>query len=222
LARFKEVLYQAQEQAQALFILGDLFEYWAGDDDLNSPAVRPVLHLLSESKYNGLDIYFQHGNRDFLLGTQAAEYAGLKLLADECLVEAGGQRILLLHGDTLCTDDTLYQQFRRQVRDLIWQADFLSKPLSERHAIITHLREHSEDRKSRMAQSIMDVNPAAVLEVLQRHNANTLIHGHTHRPGRHQLATGAVRWVLSDWEYDEEPIRGGVLTSTELFYSNRI
>ncbi len=220
LAQFKQVLHQAQVQTDALFILGDLFEYWAGDDDLGSATVAPVLTSLTESTGAGLPVYFQHGNRDFLFGTKAADYAGLSLLAEECVIEVGEQRLLLMHGDTLCTDDVEYQQFRRQVRDSGWQTVFLSKPLSERHAIITHLREQSEDRKGRISESIMDVNPAAVHAVMKRHEVKTLVHGHTHRPARHDLGDGAVRWVLPDWEYDEMPTRGGVLTSTDLFESN--
>ena len=218
-ARFKQVLHDAQLKANALFILGDLFEYWAGDDDLGSPSVAPVLNALAETTGAGLPVYFQHGNRDFLFGTKAAGYAGLSLLAEECVIEVGEQRLLLMHGDTLCTDDVEYQQFRRQVRDPGWQAVFLSKPLTERHAIIARLREQSEDRKARMPESIMDVNPAAVQAVMQRHDVKILVHGHTHRPARHELADGALRWVLPDWEYDETPTRGGVLTSTDLFES---
>ncbi len=220
LTQFKQVLHQAQVQTDALFILGDLFEYWAGDDDLGSEAVAPVLKALAATTRCGLPIYFQHGNRDFLFGAKAAEHTRLNLLADECVIELGKQRVLLMHGDTLCTDDVEYQQFRRQVRAPGWQAVFLSKPLNERHAMIARLREQSEDRKARMSESIMDVNTAAVHAVMKRHEVKTLVHGHTHRPARHDLGDGAVRWVLSDWEYDETPTRGGVLTSTDLFESN--
>ena len=220
--QFEQVLHEAQMQADALFILGDLFEYWAGDDDLESSAVSPVLKVLAAATNSGLPIYFQHGNRDFLFGVKAAEYTGLSLLADECVIELGQQRVLLMHGDTLCTDDLEYQQFRQQVRDPGWQAVFLSKPLNERHATIARLRAHSEDRKARMAESIMDVNPAAVQAVMQRHHVNTLVHGHTHRPARHIQPDASIRWVLPDWEYDEMPICGGVLTSTDLFESNLV
>ncbi len=222
LARFQQVLHDASLKADALFILGDLFEYWAGDDDLDAPAVAPVLCALADTTRLGLPIYFQHGNRDFLLGPKAAAYAGLDLLADECVIETGEQRLLVLHGDSLCTDDWEYQQFRHQVRDSAWQAIFLSKPLSERHAIIARLREHSEGRKARMAESIMDVNQAAVQAVMQRHQVKTLVHGHTHRPARHVLADGTVRWVLPDWEYDEAPTRGGVLTRADLFPPHQV
>lgn len=217
LTQFKHVLHEATRNADALFILGDLFEYWAGDDDQFAPAVAPAMHALANAARQGLTLYFMHGNRDFLLGPDAATHAGLTLLADECLIEIGSQQVLAMHGDSLCTDDVEYQAFRRQVRDPGWQAVFLSKPLAERHQIIAQLRAQSEDRKARMAQYIMDVNATAVAQVLARHHVQCLVHGHTHRPARHALPSGAYRWVLPDWEYDNKPTRGGVLTSEELF-----
>lgn len=207
--KFLSCLDQAVQQTDALFILGDLFEYWAGDDDIDAPGLAPIVHALSETTRTGLPIYFLPGNRDFLLGQHAAHAMNLRLLADECVLEIGREKYLLMHGDTLCTDDLAYQQFRKQVRDPGWQAVFLAKPLIERHALIAQMRTQSDEQKSRLPSSIMDVNSNAVEQALGRHSVNTLIHGHTHRPAIHQLKAGQMRYVLADWEFDELPHRGG-------------
>jgi UDP-2,3-diacylglucosamine hydrolase len=201
-SRFVELLQQATSQADALFVLGDLFEYWAGDDDLENFALTDVVAALKSATASGLQIYIMHGNRDFLLGNAFAQATGCTLLADECLLEIGLQRVLLMHGDSLCTDDVEYQRFRAQVRNPAYQENFLSQPLEARHALIARMRAASEDKKARAAMSIMDVNSQAVEDAMNRHAVGMLIHGHTHRPDHHVLNNGRLRWVLPDWDHD--------------------
>jgi len=194
-------------QASALYILGDLFEYWAGDDDdppLNG-LVADALRALAES---GVHVYFIAGNRDFLLGEQFAAQAGLTLLPDPSeIVLDDRATVLVSHGDALCTDDTAYQQYRAQVRDDAWQRRFLARPLVERKAFIEDLRQRSTLAKRDKPIEIMDVNADAVARMLRQYDYPTLIHGHTHRPARHlHLIDGkhCERWVLSDW-HDDAP-----------------
>lgn len=191
-------------QANALYILGDLFEYWAGDDD-DSPLGRLVAEQLGSLSENGTRVYFLAGNRDFLLGRRFAERAGLKLLVDPTLIEIDGSRILLSHGDELCTDDISYQTYRKEVRAPAWCQGFLDKPLAERKQFIEQVRQKSEIAKSGKRPEIMDVNPDAVAALLRGHDFPTLIHGHTHRPARHVHIVDdkhCERWVLADW-HDE-------------------
>lgn len=189
--------------ARALYVLGDLFEYWAGDDDLDDPHHRQVcaaFHALAES---GTPVALIHGNRDFLLGEKFAHAAGMALLNDPFVTEIHGRRVLLTHGDTLCTDDIEYQKFRQQVRDPAWQQAFLAQPLAARKTQIEALRMRSETEKSHKSEAIMDVNQEAVLELLRRYgHPEFLIHGHTHRPGKHVIEDDGhtcTRWVLGDW-----------------------
>jgi len=191
--------------AEALYILGDLFEYWAGDDDLTDPFNQQVctaLRALSGSGEHGVPLFFMAGNRDFLIGEAFAKAAGLTLLPDPTLINLAGKPTLLMHGDTLCTDDASYQHFRQQVRTLEWQATFLAQPLSARKAQIEAMRRESEVQKSIKAMEIMDVNAEAVAEALRAHGYARLIHGHTHRAAHHTLTVDGrqcERWVLSDW-----------------------
>lgn len=188
-------------KAEALYILGDFFEYWAGDDDLaqHSTIIAALRHLAAQ----GTDIYFMHGNRDFLIGEAFAAAAGLQLLPDPTLLNLYGKRVLLSHGDALCTDDVAYQAFRQQVRSSAWQAQFLQQDLSVRKAQIEALRQRSEQEKSTKQQAIMDVNAEAVTQLLRDFAyPELLIHGHTHRPDHHALQVDghdSVRWVLGDW-----------------------
>jgi len=189
--------------AHALYVLGDLFEYWAGDDDLDDPyhlQVAEALHTLAES---GTAVGIMHGNRDFLLGSAFAARSGATLLDDPLEVPFHGHRVLLTHGDTLCTDDIAYQQFRRQVRNPATQQVFLAQPLAARKAQIEGYRSRSEMEKSIKPEAIMDVNPQAVLDLLRSHDyPELLIHGHTHRPGTHLIEVDGhrcTRWVLGDW-----------------------
>ena len=180
-----------------LFLLGDIFEAWIGDDD-NSDLARRFAHALGALAQRGTRIFFTPGNRDFLLGSDYLSQFGGRRLEDEVCVEVAGSQALLMHGDTLCTDDTDYLKFRALVHSPQWQAEMLSKPLEERRELARQLRAMSMDAASNKAEDIMDVNELAVEDALQRHGVNRLVHGHTHRPRRHRLAD-AERIVLGDW-----------------------
>lgn len=206
-AVFEAFLRGPCRQAKALYILGDLFEYWAGDDDADAPLNRRVAAALAREAERGLAIYFMAGNRDFLLGPAYARQAGMTLLPDPSEAVLDGQRLLLMHGDSLCTDDAPYQAYRRQVRDPAYQAGFLAQPLAARHAFIEQLRQKSEAAKQEKAAEIMDVNAEAVAAVFRKHGFPILIQGHTHRPAHHRLEVdgrACERWVLADW-HDSAP-----------------
>ncbi|TAK89428.1 MAG: UDP-2,3-diacylglucosamine diphosphatase [Burkholderiaceae bacterium] len=214
LARFTEFLRTLPARADALFILGDLFEYWAGDDDAGRGINRAVIAALKQTRDAGVQIYLQHGNRDFLLGQNFAQESGVTLLPETVLLHSAHEPVLLLHGDTLCTDDIAYQTFRTQVRDPHWQQNFLAQPLTQRLAHIDMLRQRSQQEKQTKAMAIMDVNPKAVLRALQEAGCRKMIHGHTHRPATHRWEQDGQhyeRWVLSDWEFDHAPTRGNAL-----------
>lgn len=201
-ARFLAFLDGPARTAAGLTILGDLFEYWAGDDDLADPFNQHIVTALRALADSGVPVSFMAGNRDFLIGADFAAATGLALLPDPCVREIAGTRTLLTHGDTLCTDDDEYQQFRRHVRDPAWQDAFLARPLVERKAEITALRQRSEQEKSIKPLALMDVNSAAVASALHTHDVQALIHGHTHRQALHtQEVDGHAcqRWVLGDW-----------------------
>jgi UDP-2,3-diacylglucosamine hydrolase len=211
--------YMASTPADALFILGDLFEVWVGDDitaaadDLDAAFARQCQKILLATSAR-LPVYFMHGNRDFLLGENFARSCGLTLLPDPTVLDFDGQRCLLSHGDALCLGDVDYQQFRLQVRNPTWQTDFLAKPLAERQAIARGLRAQSESLKASGA-SCADVDAEAAISWLRANQASTLIHGHTHRPKDHVLEAGAQpalrRLVLSDWDAAAQPQRLEVL-----------
>jgi UDP-2,3-diacylglucosamine hydrolase len=199
---FFSFLEAASHQAEALYILGDLFESWIGDDDLQSPLNRQVADALMQLSSRGVACFFLHGNRDFLVAGDFAAASGLGLLPDPSLIDLYGQPTLLMHGDTLCTDDIAYQAFRRQVRDPAWQSEFLARPFGVRKAVAVQLREKSEQQKQIKAAEIMDVNLEAVANTFRRFDYPRLIHGHTHRPARHvHTVDGETceRWVLPDW-----------------------
>lgn len=192
----------AAARNEALFILGDLFEYWIGDDDLADPFNAQVCKMLSDLAGHGTAIFFIAGNRDFLIGEAFARAAGMKLLNDGTEVGVRGTPTLLMHGDTLCVDDVAYQQFRQMVRGRQWQEQFLARPLAERRAEVASLRRRSAAAIETKSAEIMDANAVAIRSALKAHRCARLIHGHTHRPGREdiQLESGrAERWVLSDW-----------------------
>jgi UDP-2,3-diacylglucosamine hydrolase len=187
--------------ADALYILGDLFEYWLGDDVPPGCAKQVAGALLSLVK-GGVPCFLMHGNRDFLLGESFAEQSGVQLLPEEYIADLYGEPVLLMHGDTLCIDDVSYQQFRKMVRNPAWQSDFLSKSPGERLQIARQARDESSVHKSKVGMAIMDVNPTAVGAAFKRHNVSRMIHGHTHRPATHQLeanGTSVERIVLGDW-----------------------
>lgn len=210
----------ASAQADALVILGDFFEVWAGDDLLNDKTPSAdgelwrscvdILHRYSLQR----PLFFMHGNRDFLVGTHALDATGMTLLNDPTVLELQGQRYLLSHGDALCLADTDYQAFRKLVRSPAWQADFLARSLTERLAITRDLRERSEAKKQAVGSdptTWADVDATAARNWLQSAKARTLIHGHTHRPAEHDLGEGLERWVLSDWDASASPPRAQVL-----------
>jgi UDP-2,3-diacylglucosamine hydrolase len=187
--------------ASALYILGDLFEAWVGDDDDGDLAVR-VGAALRQVRDAGVPIRFIRGNRDFLLHQDYAERAGVSLLPDPCVITLGGEATLLLHGDLLCTDDTAYLAFRRQVRDLTWQQDFLSQPLAARQAFAQQARSASQARQRGMSLEIGDATQRAVEEMFRLYGVRRMIHGHTHRPALHAIdvdGRACQRIVLGDW-----------------------
>ena len=190
-------------EARALYVLGDLFEYWAGDDDLADPYHAQVCAAFKHLADSGVPVALIHGNRDFLLGEAYAHASGMAILHDPTLLEMHGRRVLLTHGDELCTDDVEYQKFRAQVRDNRWQEAFLAQPLAARKSQIEALRKRSESEKSYKSEAIMDVNAGAVIQLVRRFDhPDLLIHGHTHRPGMHEILDGGrrtVRHVLADW-----------------------
>ena len=189
-------------KAEALYILGDLFEYWIGDDDIEHGLNRQVADALAELSRSGTRLFFMHGNRDFLIGERFASEAGLTLLSDPTHVDLYGMPVLLMHGDTLCTDDVDYQRFRAMVRATEWQRAFLAKPLEERRKDVEEYRRRSEHAKQEKSIEIMDVAPRTIEDTLRKSGASILIHGHTHRPAHHQPEVDRVRrdrWVLPDW-----------------------
>jgi len=199
---FFDFLQSAARKADQLYILGDFFEYWAGDDDIEDPFNRSIVSALAALTSSGVAVYLMHGNRDFLIGEAFCQASGARLLSDPSLIELNGARTLLMHGDTLCTDDVEYQNFRKQVRDPRWQRQFLSQPLEQRKAIIADLRRRSETEKQMKSIDIMDVTPASVEAALREHTYPRLIHGHTHRPALHHHQVDGKeceRWVLTDW-----------------------
>ena len=190
--------------AEALYVLGDLFEYWAGDDDFDDPLNARVAEGFAARASDGTRVYFMHGNRDLLVGKNFAQRADAMLLDDPTVVDLYGTPTLLMHGDTLCTDDIAYQQFRAYARNPQNQARFLAQPLAARRAEMQNLRARSESAKAGKTAEIMDVNAGAVDQALRNAGYPRLIHGHTHRPGRHlHVVDGHTceRWVLADW-YD--------------------
>ncbi len=188
-------------RADALYILGDLFEVWVGDDDPNTH-YAVIKQALRELVDNGVTTYFMHGNRDFMIGNVFARETGVRILSDPYPVDFYGDKVLLSHGDALCIDDVQYQNARRITRDPEWQAMMLAKPLAERLTIAKHLRAESIAHGATIDQSITDVNQDEVLRVVRDHGVDVLLHGHTHRPAVHAIDLGdrvAKRIVLGDW-----------------------
>jgi len=207
-ALFLDFLARQAGRADACYILGDLFEAWIGDDD-DAELGRRVAGALRALADSGVSVHFLHGNRDFLIGERFAAAAGVRLLPESEAINLYGEPVLLLHGDTLCTDDTDYQAFRAQVRDPAWQARLLELPLAQRRALAGQLRETSQQATQLKETAITDVNLEAVDGALRARGIRRMIHGHTHRPAIHEwMLDGqpARRAVLGDW-YD----RGSVL-----------
>jgi len=210
-AQFERFLAEIAPGADALYILGDLFEYWVGDDGLALPFFGRAAAALRGAATR-LPVHFMHGNRDFMVASGFSRATGIEILDDPTIVDLYGTRTLLMHGDTLCTDDAPYQAFRAQVRNPAWQQAALTRPLPERLALAQGMRERSEGAKQGKAMDIMDVAPLAVEQAFAQSGCPVMIHGHTHRPGRHvHLVNGQerIRWVLPDW-YE----RGGYLEAS--------
>ena len=210
--RFKLFLQQCgEDKIDALFILGDLFEYWIGDDCADDPFICEIGDALRMLSNAGVRLFFVAGNRDFLLGPDFAARCGLVLLADGVTLVAtpqglagvaGETTLRIMHGDTLCTDDLAYQRFRTMVRDPQWQASFLGRPLADRLAEVARLRQQSREAMQTKSAEIMDVNSDAVEHEFRVSHTTLLVHGHTHRPQVHTLTVdnhACQRWVLSDW-----------------------
>ena len=197
---FLAYLEQWAGQCDGLYILGDFFEVWVGDDDdaeLSEAVCHQLKHFSSKSP-----LFIMHGNRDFLLGQSFCENTGATLLTDPCIIDLYGAKTLLMHGDSLCTQDKEYMAFRQQARSKEWQQHLLSQPLAARRTLAAQLREQSQSMNALKAEDIMDVSPEEVVATMQKHNCLRLIHGHTHRPARHKVSINqqlGERIVLGDW-----------------------
>jgi UDP-2,3-diacylglucosamine hydrolase len=207
--------YMAQTQADAVLILGDLFEVWIGDDALDSDAfARSMATVLSQTASQRC-VGFMAGNRDFLLGRDFLQRCGLVALADPTLIDAWGHRVLLTHGDALCLGDEAYMAFRREVRAPVWREQFLAQTLAQREQMARQMRDASQARKQKQSpEQWSDVDAAAAVAWLHQAGSADLVHGHTHRPGSQSLAPGFTRHVLSDWDADATPPRAEALRLT--------
>ncbi len=196
--------------AEALYVLGDLFEYWAGDDDLDDPFHQRITGTLRDLTAQGTRVFIMRGNRDLLMNQELCSACGAWLLDDPTLLDLYGTPTLISHGDALCTDDVEYQRFRELVRSRDWQSQFLAQPLAQRKAQIEKIREQSEAQKRGKDMAIMDVNTEAVNDLLRQNRYPRLIHGHTHRPARHLHHLDGhtcERWVLGDWDHRANALR---------------
>jgi UDP-2,3-diacylglucosamine hydrolase len=199
---FFDFLAGPARNAESLWILGDLFEYWAGDDDLGGAFNARIADALHATVTAGVTTKLIVGNRDFLLGRGFTEKSGVDIVSEPISLRLGKEQCVLLHGDALCTDDVAYQQFRLMVRNPAWQAQFLAQPLPVRHKIAEDLRAKSEESKQGKTMEIMDVNTDAVAQAFRDSAASLMIHGHTHRPANHELHVDGIarrRYVLPDW-----------------------
>ncbi|MDH5710143.1 MAG: UDP-2,3-diacylglucosamine diphosphatase [Gammaproteobacteria bacterium] len=187
--------------ADRLYILGDFLEYWLGDDD-SAEGLEPVFQALKMLDNGGVNVFFMAGNRDFLVGHALADKCGFSIIEEPYMLEINGKKTLLLHGDTLCTDDIEYQKFRTMVRNRKWQQQILARPLREREQLAHSMRQQSEQANAEKDYQIMDVNQDSVIQTMKKYSVQLLIHGHTHRPAIHDFNINgqpAKRIVLSDW-----------------------
>jgi UDP-2,3-diacylglucosamine hydrolase len=202
---FLQFLAGRAREAESLYILGDLFETWIGDDDIDEPYHAEIVSALRAASDAGLKISVMHGNRDFLLGCGFAAASGTLLLKDPHVLSTAEWQFVLSHGDALCLDDSAYMAFRAQVRNPEWQATLLAKPLGERRAIAAHMREVSESSQRGKDNPYTDLQAAAIDDFLREHGYATFIHGHTHQPATHDHIVDGIhveRWVMSDWHED--------------------
>ena len=202
LKTFYDLLLRAQSEFNSLYIIGDLFEYWIGDDDHN-PINKNIIQNIKNATDNGLNIFLIHGNRDFLLGSKFEEMTGIQIIDDMTVIEDEFCKIMVSHGDVFCTDDIEYQNLKKTLRSEQWIETFLSKTIEERIDFANQLRSQSAESSSNKAENIMDVNIAYVNEIIDKNKIDILIHGHTHRPAVHKLDSGASRAVLGSWENNE-------------------
>ena len=200
--RFFAFLSRLPADLQKLYILGDLFEYWIGDDD-DTPLHRNVAQALAHLTDHGTQVFYMHGNRDFLIGTRFASACGMTILPDPTVISLGTKKAILMHGDALCTDDEKYQQWRQICRAPEWQSQFLKQDIQTRLKLAEQARSQSASHMADATEDIMDVNENAVLQSFQSHNSGLLIHGHTHRPAQHHYADDQLRIVLGDW-YEQQ------------------
>lgn len=222
MAEFLRFVTELASEAEALYILGDLFDSWAGDDDLHDPFHARIISALRKLAEHGTRVYLMHGNRDLLMGDALAQACHATLLDDPALLDLYGTPTLITHGDTLCTDDVEYQKFRAQVHHADFQKDFLAQPLAARKAYIEQLRQHSTAAKQNKDSAIMDVNNEAVAVLLREYHYPRLIHGHTHRPDRHEHAVDehtCERWVLGDWDQQGSALRVDALGCNVILFS---
>lgn len=199
---FEEFLNSATNSIERLYILGDLFDYWVGDDGSDRLGHDPAEAALRKLADSGTQLFFMHGNRDFLIGEEFAKRTGCTLLADPTVISLDQRKVLLTHGDMLCTDDVEHQHARKEMLSDKWKMAFLEKPLTERIDTAAGLRATSENKKSTKSMAEMDVNQSAVEALMKEHNVNTLVHGHTHQPAVHEFTLAkkpAWRYVLGDW-----------------------
>jgi UDP-2,3-diacylglucosamine hydrolase len=209
-AAFERFIRVTAEAADSVFILGDLFEYWIGDDMLSEPFVARMAALLHTLSERGIALYIMHGNRDFLLGKRFMKAAGAIWLPDPFVITAFGTRITLAHGDALCTADRPYLRFRRFARCRFAQMLFLAWPFRWRRALAERMRSASQEGRSRPVSPKYDATPEGVAALFKETGTATIVHGHTHRPARHR-EPGGMRWVLPDWDLDHGERRGGYL-----------
>ena len=201
-ALFLDFLHRRARASDALYILGDLFEYWIGDEAVEQEEFRSIIRGLRELTAGGTPVFVMHGNRDFLMSHDFERAGGVRLLKDPTRLDLHGTPTLLMHGDSLCTDDTEYMTFRAQVRNLAWQKEFLGKSMAERDRIVRDFREISKNSTATKKPEIMDVNQKAVESIMREHGVQHLIHGHTHRPKEHLFTLDGRptrRMVLGDW-----------------------
>jgi UDP-2,3-diacylglucosamine hydrolase len=215
LAAFEEFCMQLAG-TQALYVLGDLFEAYVGDDDLAAPVNQRICTALRSVHARGIALFFMHGNRDFLVRQGFAQATGAQLLPDPVVHTVAGTPLLISHGDAWCTGDIAYQQFRAQARSAQWQDQLLALPLAQRKAQAAALRLQSESEKRLKAAGIMDIELAAIRRAAHTHQAQTIVHGHTHRPAVHHHTASAaapplVRYVLSDWDFETSTPHGNAL-----------
>tara|TARA_Y100001970_G_C14245607_1_gene867982 strand:+ start:109 stop:828 length:720 start_codon:yes stop_codon:yes gene_type:complete len=203
---FLRFLKEQAANADALYILGDLFEVWIGDEDLEIN-YKSIEKGISDLRYKNTACYFMHGNRDFLVGKKFSDLTGCKILPEENIIYINGEKILLTHGDLLCSDDKKYLEFRSKVRSKKWIDDFLNKTIDERSVIANELRKKSYIAMKEKSERIMDANPDTVKKIMAKHNVNIMIHGHTHRPNIHKYKINnqeKTRIVLGAW-HDDDP-----------------